>query len=64
VKMGEDPRRSVVNSRGESHQVKNLIVCDSSVFPTSCGVNPMISIMTLARYQGKRIAFELARYGM
>lgn len=64
VKMGEDVRRSVVNSRGESHHVKNLIVCDSSVFPTSCGVNPMISIMTLARYQGKRIAFELPRYGL
>ena len=64
VKMGEDVRRSVVNSRGESHQVKNLIVCDSSVFPMSCGANPMISIMTLARYQGKRIAYELQRYGL
>ena len=64
VKMGEDQKRSVVNSRGESHLVRNLIVCDASVFPTSCGVNPMISVMTLARYQGKRIANELGRYGL
>jgi choline dehydrogenase-like flavoprotein len=64
VKMGEDPKRCVVNSRGETRAARNLIVCDASVFPTSCGVNPMISVMTLARYQGKRIANELSRYGM
>lgn len=64
VKMGEDPKRSAVNSRGETRAVRNLIVCDASVFPTSCGANPMISVMTLARYQGKRIANELSRYGM
>ncbi len=62
VKMGEEPRWSIVNSRGESHLVERLIVCDSSVFPTSCGANPMISIMTLARYQGRRIAAERVRY--
>jgi choline dehydrogenase-like flavoprotein len=63
VKMGEDPKHSVVNSRGETRAARNLIVCDASVFPTSCGVNPMVSVMTLARYQGKRIANELSRYG-
>jgi choline dehydrogenase-like flavoprotein len=64
VKMGNDVRRSMVSSRCESHHVENLIVCDSSVFPTSCGTNPMISIMTLARYQGIRIASEASRYGL
>jgi choline dehydrogenase-like flavoprotein len=63
VKMGEDPSNSMINSRGESHQVRNLVVCDSSAFPDSCGTNPMLSIMTLARYQGRRIAGELSRYG-
>jgi len=62
--MGEDPRISMINSRGESHFVENLLVCDSSAFPSSCGANPMISIMTLARYQGKRIANELSRYNL
>jgi len=64
VKMGEDPRQSVVNSRGEAHHMKNLMVCDSSVFPTSCGANPMISILSMARYQGRRIAAESSRYAL
>ncbi|MEA2163828.1 MAG: hypothetical protein QOK37_1955 [Thermoanaerobaculia bacterium] len=64
AKMSDDPKRGVVNARGESHHVRNLIACDSSSFPTSCGVNPMLSIMTMARYQGRRIAAELARYAM
>jgi choline dehydrogenase-like flavoprotein len=64
VKMGEDPARAVVDSRGESHHVRNLLVCDASVFPESCGVNPMLSIMTMARYQARRIAGELGRYGL
>ena len=64
TKMGEDEQRTTTNSRGESRSVRNLIVCDSSSFPTSCGANPMLSIMTMARYQGRRIAAELARYEM
>jgi choline dehydrogenase-like flavoprotein len=64
VKMGEDPATAAVNSRGESPHVRNLVVCDSSVFPESCGVNPMISIMAMARYQARRIAGELARYDL
>jgi choline dehydrogenase-like flavoprotein len=64
VKMSEDPRLGVVNSRGETHHLRNLMVCDSSVFPTSCGANPMISILSMARYQGKRIAAEASRYAI
>jgi choline dehydrogenase-like flavoprotein len=64
VKMGEDVHDSLIDSRCESHHVRNLMVCDSSAFPSSCGANPMLSIMTLARYQGLRVAAELARYDM
>jgi choline dehydrogenase-like flavoprotein len=62
LKMAEDPRLGTLSSRGESHAVRRLVVCDSSAFPTSCGANPMLSIMTLARYQARRIAAEMARY--
>ena len=62
VKMSENPQLGFINSRCEAHAARNLLVCDSSSFPTSCGANPMISIMTLARYQGKRVAGELSRY--
>ncbi len=62
VKMSEDPRTGAADSRGELRGVRGLIVCDSSAFPESCGANPMIAIMALARYQGLRIAGERARY--
>lgn len=50
LRMGDDPRRSVVSSRGEHHAVKGLFVADGSLFPTSIGVPPQISIYTFARH--------------
>jgi choline dehydrogenase-like flavoprotein len=47
-RMGRDPRSSVVDGHNQVHGVQGLFVCDSSVFPTACGVNPMLSIMALA----------------
>lgn len=46
--MGEDPSRSIVNSRGRMHQLSNVYICDGSVFPTGLGVNPMLSIYGLS----------------
>lgn len=46
--MGSDPRRSVVDLNGEAHDVKGLFVVDSSVFPTSLGVDPSFTIMARA----------------
>lgn len=46
--MGEDPRKSVVDSRLKHHRLDNLWILDGSVFPTSLGVNPMISILGLS----------------
>jgi choline dehydrogenase-like flavoprotein len=48
MRMGEDPRRSVVSSRGEHHQLRGLFVADGSLFPTSLGVPPQISIYAFA----------------
>jgi choline dehydrogenase-like flavoprotein len=50
-RMGSDPRRAVVDSYGESHDVKALFVADASLFPTPIGVNPMETIMMLATRQ-------------
>jgi choline dehydrogenase-like flavoprotein len=55
-RMGPDPERSVVNLRGEAHDVQRLFVADASLFPTCTGVNPQISIMALAT----RIAQEIS----
>jgi hypothetical protein len=38
----------VVNSNCRVHGFNNLYVCDASVFPTSLGVNPQITVMALA----------------
>jgi len=42
--MGEDPATSVVNSDGKFHHLDNLYVFDGSIFPTSIGANPQLSI--------------------
>jgi choline dehydrogenase-like flavoprotein len=57
--MGEDRARSVVNSRGRHHEIENLWVVDGSIFPTSLGVNPQLSIYAHARL----FATEIARQG-
>lgn len=45
--MGEDPQISVTNSRGQFHYLENLSVMDGSLFPTSIGANPQLSIYGL-----------------
>lgn len=50
LRMGDDPRRAVVSSQGEHHAVKGLFVADGSLFPTSIGVPPQVSIYTFARH--------------
>lgn len=42
--MGEDPQRCLVDSQGKYHHLDNLYVFDGSVFPTSIGANPQLSI--------------------
>jgi choline dehydrogenase-like flavoprotein len=47
-RIGADPGESVADGRGELHDVKGVWIGDASAFPTAPGVNPMISIMSLA----------------
>jgi choline dehydrogenase-like flavoprotein len=42
--FGPDARRAVVAGNGRHHQVENLYVFDGSLFPTSLGANPQLSI--------------------
>ena len=50
LQMGEDRHKSVVKLSGESHAVKGLFVADASLFPTSVGVPPTLTIAALATY--------------
>lgn len=50
AKMGNDPNKSVVNKWGNSHDVSNLFIVDSSIFVTSGGVNPASTLQALSLY--------------
>jgi len=47
-RMGDDPALSVVDRWCRSHDVPNLWVADGSVFPTSGGYNPTLTILANA----------------
>ncbi|MFQ6084274.1 MAG: GMC oxidoreductase [Candidatus Aminicenantia bacterium] len=61
-RMGGDPSISEVNSNCEFHDVKNLFICDASVFPTSVGVNPQISVMAIATHTAAYIQKNADKY--
>ena len=59
--LGPDPRRAVVNLDGRHHQIANLHVLDGSLFPTSIGANPQLSIYGIVAKLADGLAASLAR---
>jgi choline dehydrogenase-like flavoprotein len=57
--MGADSRTAAVQPTGELWGSENLFVADASVFPTSPGVNPMITIMAMARRTAQNVVQRL-----
>jgi choline dehydrogenase-like flavoprotein len=47
-RMGDDAATSAVGPEGRFHDVENLLCADSSVFVTSAGYNPTLTIVALA----------------
>ncbi|HEX7474176.1 MAG TPA: GMC family oxidoreductase N-terminal domain-containing protein, partial [Candidatus Limnocylindrales bacterium] len=64
ARMGADPSDHVVDERGRVRSdgrgtvVPGLYVRDGSLFPTAIGVNPMITIMVLARRVARTVVAE------
>ncbi|MFQ5665329.1 MAG: GMC family oxidoreductase N-terminal domain-containing protein [Candidatus Binatia bacterium] len=58
-RMGDDPARAVTDAYGGHHGTRNLIVADASLFPSSCKVNPQITIMALATRAAARLIDDL-----
>ncbi len=50
--MGEDSQSSVTNSYGQTHDIPNLVIAGSGIFPTSGGVNPTYTIHALTARAG------------
>jgi gluconate 2-dehydrogenase alpha chain len=48
VRMGDDPATSVADANGRLHQLPNVVIADSSVFVTSSGYGPTLTLAALA----------------
>jgi gluconate 2-dehydrogenase alpha chain len=48
TRMGGDPATSVVDGYGRLHDLPNVVVADSSVFVTSTGYGPTLTLVALA----------------
>ncbi len=58
-RMSADPSKGPTSPTGELHTVRNLFVGDACVFPTTPAVNPMISIMAMAKRTAESIKTNL-----
>jgi gluconate 2-dehydrogenase alpha chain len=56
ARMGTDPASSVVSPEQRLWDVDNVLVCDSSVFVTSAGYNPTLTLAALAHRAATRLA--------
>jgi len=61
ARMGGSPQTSATNPDGRTWEARNLYVMDGSAFPSASGVNPMISIESIAHLQALRLAASIGR---
>jgi choline dehydrogenase-like flavoprotein len=57
--LGGDSTRDVVDSFGRSWDVEGLYIADSSILPTSLGVNPCYTVYALARQIAHKMVDEI-----
>ncbi|HVB12226.1 MAG TPA: GMC family oxidoreductase N-terminal domain-containing protein [Nitrososphaerales archaeon] len=58
-RMGSDESIAAVSVEGELLGVRNLFIADASVFPTTLGANPMITIMSMSKRTSEFVAIRL-----
>ncbi len=59
TRMHGDPMRGVVDEEGRCHDMENLYIADTGIFPQCPSVNPMLTGMALARRQARTLAARL-----
>ncbi|CAL5188332.1 unnamed protein product [Lathyrus oleraceus] len=60
-RMGSDPTQSAVKQTGETWEMEGLYVADTSVFPTALGVNPMVTVQSIAYCTAQSVLHVLKR---
>jgi len=55
AKIGDDPRTSVADAWGRTHDHRNLYIFDGSIWPTSSGMNPTATIAAVALRSAERL---------
>ena len=60
-RMGDDPRKSVLNKYSQAHDVDNLYVVDAGSFPSQADKNPTWTIMALSWRASERIIDEFKK---
>ncbi len=56
LRMGADPKGSVVDEFGRAHEVPGVFVADASIFPSSTAVPPQLAVMAFAQRTAAYIA--------
>jgi choline dehydrogenase-like flavoprotein len=56
ARIATDPRQGVCAPDGSVRGTRNLYVADASLFPTSVGVNPMMTIIAFAKQVSRAVA--------
>jgi choline dehydrogenase-like flavoprotein len=62
--LGPDPSRAAVDTAGRYHHLTNLYVQDGSLFPTSIGANPQLSIYGIVARLASDLASALVASGV
>jgi long-chain-alcohol oxidase len=60
ARMGGSPAISACDPTGQTWDVRDLYVFDGSAFPTASGVNPQISIQSIAHMGSRALAAQLS----
>ena len=60
ARMGGHPTTAACDPTGQTYDVRDVVVCDGSTFPTASGVNPQISIMAISWMNAHALAARLA----
>ncbi len=64
TRMGDDPKKSVVNKFNQAHEVKNLFVVDGGPFVSQADKNPTWTILALSMRASEFIIEELRKQNL